>query len=161
MRDCWEKELKLCFVVLACMVMFSFISGCGSRRLMSQEQAVKDFFKAVADQDDETAWNSLTRKSQDDIVNILAERMNTTAEQVRELIRKNPALMTGFWKKYREDVGAEELCNDAGFRLVKLESNEAAVRVTPKNGKMFGLKLYKENDSWKIGLTETFKDKKE
>lgn len=128
------------------------------------------FFEAVYQMDYLTAWQCLTVKSQNHILQLVQKsEPKVSAEEIRRLFEQGDrSVLRGFWSQLRQSIGIE-VWQKQRFENgpAGASAQEAFVSVKPAN-----LKLYarQEGQTWKFGYVESFveriappadKDKKE
>lgn len=122
----------------------------------SPSDAVKGFFQAVNDKNYGVAWNSLTAKSQSEIIAMVAKDEKMEPKEVKEMFEQNQMpIQLGFWNSFRESSKTPQFTPQAAYKALSQNGDQASVELSSTNMKL-EVKAFKEGDSWKTGYIETF-----
>jgi hypothetical protein len=118
----------------------------------SPEQAAHQFFQAVTDGQFPQAWSLLTRKTQDALVQALADKTHLAPAIVREAFRNNSSDdVRAFWGAFRVSAKAPQF---AAIQFGKADVDGKMARVLIPGTKV-NLLMFDEG-GWKFGLQESF-----
>lgn len=110
--------------------------------------------QAVADQDYSTAWALLTVKSQDYIVNAVANDQKLDPAEVRVLFdRTDPSIVAGFWTSFRKSASLLPKLAGANPSVVSSHGDVAIVQFYGYNQQWM---CFREAGGWRVGFIETF-----
>ena len=119
--------------------------------------ALRTFFNAVAGEDYASAWKGFTRKSQQVIIQSIADSEKMSATDVEQLFSTNAqSIQAGFWTNFRQSSQADTLVGLAMRSAGPQRGAEGSVEITLSDGRVATLLMYKEGRKWKVGWTETF-----
>jgi len=119
--------------------------------------ALRAFFTAVTQKDYATAWATLSRKSQEGIVDSVADGEHMASPDVRKLFDTNdPSIDAGFWESFRQSSQAETFLQVAMAPGGARNGSDDSVVITMANGNTVALQMYQEGSAWKVGWMETF-----
>ncbi len=124
------------------------------------KEIVELFFHSVTTKQFSISWRSLSRYSQNRIVEMVKEEENTlTSEMIRELFDENHfSVQSGFWMSYREASQIPYFLQEAVFSKIKQNESDAMILVKVGKHEM-NFQVLKENGKWKMGLIETLEMK--
>ncbi len=118
--------------------------------------AVKSFYDAILNEKYNVAWSTLSKKSQDKFVAMVAEEEKMDPSKIREMFDQNQsAIQLGFWKSFRDSSKIATIAPTAAYKPSSENGNEAAVEMTSGSVSLQN-KAYKEGNGWKFGYVETF-----
>lgn len=119
--------------------------------------ALRTFFTDVTKQDYAAAWAAFTRRSQDGIVNLVADSDHMTAAEVRKLFDSNDQrIQAGFWESFRNSSQSATFVEVAMAPGGALNGSDDSVVMTLANGNTVSLQMFREGGVWKVGWMETF-----
>lgn len=111
------------------------------------------FFSALNNRDYVGVWNSLTQRSQDLIVQMLARTWTIqSAEGIAIAFSKGQGPAKIYWDHFRKTLQME-LWMSQSFQPLGLSGNEVIIKATPAN---VHLLVFKQGNSWRFGYMETF-----
>lgn len=119
--------------------------------------ALRAFFTSVSQKDYAIAWATLSRKSQEGIVNSVADGEHMAAPDVRKLFDTNdPSIDAGFWESFRQSSQSETFLQVAMVPGGSSNGSDGSAVITLANGGTVTMQMYREAGSWKVGWMETF-----
>jgi hypothetical protein len=130
--------------------------------------AAESFFKFIKQRDYVKTWNTLTRKSQDTIVDDVfkeIEKMRSSQKDVKDYSKEEifadfaagGPLSKSYWDNFLEYVNPDIVLEKSRWDIGTIKGNKANISVKyKKSDNPAILQLYKENSAWKFGLVETF-----
>lgn len=125
-------------------------------KLDTPVEATQGFYDAIAGENYAAAWGSLTKKSQDKFVSMVAEDEKMDKSKVQELFDKDTsAIRQGFWRSFRNSSKLDIYAPGATYKVVSESDDQAEIEMTSGS---FSLKskAFKEDGKWKLGYVETF-----
>lgn len=109
------------------------------------------------------AWNSMTEKSHDTIVNDVYDSIKKSGDNSvsREKIAADFAecgeLCTSYWTSFMQYFDPKVVLDDSTWSTGDSDKNYCEIILQYKDApKPAVLKMYKENGTWKVGFTESF-----
>lgn len=120
------------------------------------------FFKSLVDKKFETAWQCLTQKSQEIIVKDVytaSKNMGVTYpfDQIKADFAVNGFISRSYWNGFLKNFNPSIVLDECVWEKVLHKKDYAEIVIRYKKSENpFNLKMYKENNTWKVGLTETF-----
>lgn len=121
---------------------------------------VKNFFNSVDQEKFEVSWKSLSAYSQKRIVQMVAQEVKSSPEDVRRLFEENDdSIRKGFWKSFRESSSIPTLARFATFYSIEKGPNIALVLVRLGSQEL-SFQVYQEGGKWKMGLIESIEQNK-
>lgn len=125
-------------------------------KLGTPVEATQGFYDAIAAENYAAAWGSLTKKSQDKFVSMVAEDEKLDKDKVRDLFeRDTSSIRLGFWRSFRNSSKLDIYAPGATYKVVSESGDQAEVEMTSGS---FSLKskAFREDGKWKMGYVETF-----
>ncbi len=120
------------------------------------------FFLSLRTNDYKTAWNLLSKKSHETIVNDVykASRKigaNTTRENIYQDFDNSGIIFQNYWKAFIEAFDPDLILENSRWEIAFINKTKAEIIITHKKAEAPAqLKLFREDNAWKIGLVETF-----
>jgi len=119
-------------------------------------QGAKSFYDAIAKEQFDVAWSSLTKKSQDKFISMVAKDEKMDPTKVRDLFEKNQMpIRLGFWRSFRYSSKIDTYTVNANYKVLREDGLEAEVEMVAGDMILIS-KVFFENGQWKLGYTETF-----
>ncbi|HEX5034403.1 MAG TPA: hypothetical protein VFW62_07995 [bacterium] len=125
-------------------------------KLATPVEATQGFYDAIAGENYAAAWGSLTKKSQEKFVTMVAGDEKMDKAKVQELFDSDSAsIRNGFWRSFRNSSKLDIYAPGATYKVVSESGDVAEVEMTSGS---FALKskAFKEDGKWKLGYVETF-----
>lgn len=128
----------------------------------------ESFFKLIKQRDYAKTWNTLTRKSQDTIVDDVfkeIEKMRSSQKDVKDYSKEEifadfaagGPLSKSYWDNFLEYVNPDIVLEKSRWDIGTIKGNKAEISVKYKKSDSPAiLQVYKENNAWRLGLVETF-----
>lgn len=162
MRCCLMLKLPSIILVfiLSCLLSFPYYvhaeDHSGSVPLILH--AAEQFFIYLNERDYKAAWELMTAKSHQAIINDIyktsADRgVDIKREVISRDIHNNGILLNSYWKAFMTNFDPDVVLNDRVWEFEKIESDYAVILLKKKG--ITKLKMYKESERWKVGLVET------
>ncbi len=127
----------------------------GLEKEAQPENAVADFFAAVAEDKFDEGWKLLSHYSQKEIIRMVAEEAESSPQIIEELFEENhPSIQEGFWRSFKNTSKISQVSSQAQFKTLKKVSGLATVQVSVGNN-LVDFEVYQESGLWKMGLIET------
>lgn len=120
------------------------------------------FFLKMKNRDYVYLFENLSVTSQDTIVSEIYDilkksNISTSKESIKFDFLKGGELSKSYWDSFLKNFNPDMALKDSQWNIGKCESNYCEIVLTyKKSQKPAILKLYKENNIWKIGLVESF-----
>lgn len=108
-------------------------------------------------------WNSMTEKSHDTIVGDVYDSIRkagdaaVTRKDIAADFAECGSLCTSYWSSFMQYFDPRTVLDDSTWSTGESDKNYCEIILQYKDApKPAILKMYKENGSWKVGLTESF-----
>lgn len=125
-------------------------------------ESAEKFFTSLKNRDYLSAWSLLTNKSKETIVNDVYKELHKSnssysKEQIREDFNNNGVLSKDYWNAFLVYFNPDMVLNHCKWEMGKIKKETAEIILRyKKSDNPAILKMYKENDQWKVGLVESF-----
>ncbi|MGC8650706.1 MAG: hypothetical protein ACP5S8_07055 [Hydrogenobaculum sp.] len=136
-----------------------------SQRLKEEEvlDTATKLFKAMERKHLKKIWQLISKKSKKDIVELVYKTMlknnvkTYTKEDIEKDFENGGPIAKAFWDGYLKNFDPKKVLDESRWEKVKFDDNKAKIKIKYKKGKLpFYLKMYKEDNDWKVGLVESF-----
>ena len=124
------------------------------------------FFVSLRDGEYETAWGLLSEKSHETIIDdVHASARKMNGEIKKEVVLKDFKMMglmfTNYWNAFSSAFDVNLILRQSRWEKGFIKKNKAEIILMyEKSGGPTRLKLYREGGIWKVGLIETFWNRK-
>jgi hypothetical protein len=124
--------------------------------------AGETFFVALKEKRFADAWESLTIKSRDTIINEVYNEINKTEAKIgKDLVaddfNKNGELSRLYWNAFLKNFDPDIILEQSIWSIRKIGDDTAIIVLKYKESKYNSeLKLYKQDGRWHFGLIESF-----
>jgi hypothetical protein len=124
--------------------------------------AAETFFVALKEKRFADAWESITVKSRDTIINEVYKEINKTETKigkglVTDDFNKNGELSRIYWNSFLKNFDPDTVLEQSIWSIGKIKGDNATVILKYKESEYNSeLKLYKEDRKWHVGLVESF-----
>lgn len=123
-------------------------------------------FKAMKEDRFSAIWLALTEKSKSTIVADVTKEQKKlkgdyTTEQIKEDFEKCGPVCRVYWRIYLIYFNPDMALNESKWDVGFIKKDRAEILITHnKSNAPARLKMFKENGEWKVGLVETFWNRK-
>lgn len=113
------------------------------------------YWQALSGGQYHSAWNLMTRNTQESLVRTFARLSKSREEDVQRLMDGDASdqAFEGFWSSFASGARAQEKAV-ATYRVMTEEEDKAVVEMTG-TGSPTQFLMFKENGIWKVGIAET------
>lgn len=124
--------------------------------------SAEKFFLSLKERDFETTWNSLSGRSRESIINDVYETSVKIGGTIRrdDIIRdfeRRGLMFTNYWKSFIRTFDADVVLEQSLWKMGTVRETKAEIIIQyNKFSNPTILRMMKENDTWKVGLNETF-----
>lgn len=128
--------------------------------------AAEFLFKSMKVRDYKTVWNSITKRSKERIVDDVYKELTKkddkySKEQVSDDFGNCNVICSTYWKGFLESFDPNSVLEHSRWGIGFIKRNEAEVVLHyKKSDQPARLKMFRENNEWRVGLTETFWSRK-
>jgi hypothetical protein len=160
------KKAKLIIIFSILSVLFAGISFSAPQNDQAEEDfilfAAENLFIYMKNKEYVSVWNCLSVKSQQVIIaDVYKESKKTGVEYKKnELLRdfnSGGMFAKAYWDSFLTAFDSNIALEQCKWEMGKIEKNEAEVILKyKKSDNQAILKMYKENNAWRIGLKESF-----
>jgi len=120
-------------------------------------------FKAMQNEDFTKVWSLLSSKSKSQIIDSVYKgllKANITAytkKDIEQDFSVGGSISKSFWSGYLKNFSPKMVLDESVWEKVEFDGDKAKIVIKYKKATVpFDLKMYKENNEWKVGLIETF-----
>jgi hypothetical protein len=159
-------NLKGClkFLIICSVFIFTSFSFAQEQKKTITDilDSAENFFKALSDKKFDNAWMLLTKNSQETIIVDVynASKMlgvTYTHDQLRGDFNINGFISKTYWNGFLKNFDPRIVLEECIWEKVLQKKDYAEIVIRyQKSDNPFYLKMFKENDVWKVGLVETF-----
>jgi DNA-binding protein Fis len=130
--------------------------------------SAESFFKSLKGKDYTKIWSLLSQKSQDTIVDdIFKETLKNQSsqtpateyskEQIFADLKVGGSLSKAYWNSFLEYFDPDVVLNQSKWDIGTVKKDRAEISIQyKKSDNPAMLQMFKENNTWKVGLVETF-----
>jgi hypothetical protein len=128
--------------------------------------SAEKFFISLKDREYNAAWDLLSENSHKTIINDVYEvtrKINgdINMEDVIKDFNRRGRMFTNYWNSFHRSFNADMILEHSEWEMGIIRKDEAEIIITYYNSEgPTILKMRKEQDSWKVGLAETFWQRK-
>jgi len=155
-----SKKLIIIFSILAAiLITLTAYAGKTEDEILNRTEG---FFTALKEKRFTEAWESLTARSRDTIIDEVYRDINKTKakigkEVVREEFDKKGNLFLIYWNAFVKDFDPNTVLEQSAWNMGEIKDNKATIILQYKRSEYPAeLKIYKENGKWQFGLVESF-----
>lgn len=162
------NKFKL-FIILISISYIFMITTCavsaeesGNNTVDTMLAQAEDFFVALKKGRYEAAWSLLSEKSHKTIIDdvyIKYQKMggDIQRESIEQDFKKNGVIFNNYWDSFARNFDTLMVLEQSRWQAGVMEQNKADIIITYKASQNpLKLKMMRENDTWKVGLVETF-----
>ncbi|KPJ99054.1 MAG: hypothetical protein AMK71_10335 [Nitrospira bacterium SG8_35_4] len=120
------------------------------------------FFLSLKERDFETAWNTLSEKSRESIIHDIYEASVTIGGTLRreDIIRdfeRRGVIFRNYWTSFLRTFDADLVLEQGLWKMGAIKETKAEIIIQfNKFSNPTILRMLKEDETWKVGLNETF-----
>jgi hypothetical protein len=121
--------------------------------------AAESHFQAMKRRSYPATWELLTVKSKNTIVREVQKSSKGvyTEEQIATDFALGGIIARSYWNGFLDTFEPETVLEESRWEMGKIKRKKAVIIITYKNAERPAiLKMYKEENRWKVGLVETF-----
>lgn len=128
--------------------------------------SAENFFISLKNSEYDTAWDLLSENSHKTIINDVYEvtrKINgdIKREDIIKDFNRRGRMFTNYWNSFHRSFNADMILEHSEWEMGFIRKEEAGIIITYNNSEgPTILKMCKEQDSWKVGLAETFWQRK-
>ncbi len=163
------KALILISVLVAgCVPMFN-ISGVHSEGYVKSPapvlEAAEKFFISLENGNYDTAWDLLSEKSRETIIDDVYQaslkiEKNIKKDDITEDFRRRGVVFRNYWRAFVNNLDIAMILERSRWKMGYIKNNKAEILISHKRAEPARLRMFKENNRWRVGLVETFRTKK-
>ncbi len=122
----------------------------------------EDFFASLKKGNYDAAWNLLSKESHETIIDDVYKTYRKMGGEIQRAaieqdFKNSGIIFNNYWNAFVQSFDILMVLDDSKWQAGVLEQNRADIIITYKNSQNpLNLKMVKEEDSWKVGLVETF-----
>lgn len=156
--------LRQTIIIFSVLTAFSLTSGVSFADKQEDEviNAVEGFFIALRDKRFTDAWELLTNRSRETIIDEVYKDINKTnvrigIEVVKEEFDRKGDLFQIYWSNFLKNFDPDSILEQSVWNAPKIKTSMAIIITQHKKSEYPSeLKVYKENGKWRFGLVESF-----
>jgi hypothetical protein len=123
---------------------------------------VYSFFSQLNNHSYSKAWSYLTSESQKDIVQSIQnsckkDNVNISRKKISKDMKSGGGIARAYWSGYLKSFNPKIVLKYSKWKVKSIESDTAEIQINYIYSKQTAfLKVFKEKNKWKFGLTESF-----
>jgi hypothetical protein len=124
--------------------------------------SAEKFFLSLNELDFETAWNILSERSREAIINDVYETSvkiggTLQREDITRDFEVRGVMFTNYWKSFLRKFDTDIVLEQSLWKMGTIKETRAEIIIQyDKSSNPTILRMMKENEQWKVGLIETF-----
>ena len=128
--------------------------------------SAEKFFISLKNGEYEIVWNLLSNKSRKTITNDVhnaLKKMNRdiNKEDIAEDFNSGGVMFNNYWSSFRSTIDMEMILEHTRWEMGFIKKHKAEIIISNKKSEQPArLRMLKENEAWKVGLVETFWNRK-
>jgi len=133
-----------------------------SSSINSVLDSAEKFFLSLRAREYKPTWNLLSKKSQETIIKDVYKASNkigakTTKESIQQDFNNSGVISQNYWNAFLDTFDPNMILESSRWEIAFVKEHEAEITIThKKSGEPARLKIFKEDNIWKVGLVETF-----
>jgi len=159
-----HKLLSAIFVLLLCIsiVIPCTLKAQDNDSINSVLDSAEKFFISLKAREYKHAWNLLSKKSQETIIKDIYKTSNeiganTKIENIQLDFDNSGLISKNYWDAFLDTFDPNLILENSRWEIGFIKENKAEIIIKQKKSEEPArLKLFKENNKWKVGLVETF-----
>lgn len=159
-----NKFLSAVLVSIYCAaILFPYIVNAqDSNSINSVLDSAEKFFLSLRAKEYKTTWNLLSKKSQETIIKDVYKASNkigakTTKEDIQQDFNNSGVISQNYWNAFLDTFDPNMILENSRWEIAFIKEHEAEITITHKRSEEPArLKIFKEDNIWKVGLVETF-----
>ncbi len=152
------------FLLFTCLLSYSelFAKSASEEEISNVLTSAESLFKAMKEKQYPEIWQLITSKTKKSIVDAIYKELKKAGKDVlKEKIeldcQNGDALAREYWDGYLSVFDPEMVLQHSKWTFGKIENNQAEIKILfKKSAHPAILKLFRENNTWKVGINETF-----
>jgi hypothetical protein len=152
------------FILLTCLLSYSeLLAGPSAEEEINNIlTSAESLFKAMQERQYKGIWQLITIKTRKSIVDAIYRELKksgsgTLKENIEVDCQNGDALSRAYWDAYLSVFDPEMVLQNSKWSVGRIENSQAEINILfKKSANPAILKLFKENNSWKVGINETF-----
>lgn len=149
-------------VFLFLIILFCFTDAYAGNTTESESlilEAGEEFFISLQKGDYKSAWELLSKKSYETIIGDIYDASQKAGvkikkEDIMDDFSNNGVICNSYWKAVLDNFDPSVVLNERVWEFEKVGSSAAVIKLKEKA--VTKLRMYKENNQWKVGFIETF-----
>jgi len=161
-RHCPVRKLIAIVTILGLLGCFSLTAHAADRNIEEGNilSSAESLFKSMKDRNYPAIWDLLSLKSRDIIAGNVYDRCDKSGCLEKEISRDFAAggpIAKAYWDSYLAEFDPDMILEHSRWGMGAVKDKIALIILRYKKSKKPAiLQMYKEEDTWKVGLEETF-----
>jgi len=161
-----RKFLSVIFFFFFCIAIPCALKAQDNNSINAVLDSAERYFILLRSREYKEAWDLLSEKSQKTIIKDVYKASNkigahTTIEDIRRDFDNSGLISRNYWNAFLDTFDPDLILEKSRWEIGFIEDKEAEIMITQRKSKEPArLKLFKENNKWKVGLVETFWSRK-
>ena len=124
--------------------------------------SAETFFISLKESKYGTAWDLLSERSQKNIIKdtynaLKKDEAGLEQEAINSDFEKNGMIFNSYWDAFLENFDPDIVLNESRWEMGFINKDEAEIIILHKTSDHPArLKMFRENEAWKVGFIETF-----
>ncbi len=128
-------------------------------------ESAERFFISLENGNYDTAWDLLSEKSReaitDDVYRASLEiEKNIKKDDIIKDFRSSGVIFSNYWRAFVNNLDIAMILEHSRWKMGYIKNNKAEILISHKRAEPARLRMFNENNRWRVGLVETFRTKK-
>jgi hypothetical protein len=157
-----RKFLSVILAIFFCITIPCALKAQDNDSINAVLDSAEQFFILLRSREYKEAWDLLSEKSQKTIIKDVYKASNkiganTTIEDIRRDFDNSGLISRNYWNAFLDTFDPNMILENSRWEIGFIEEKKAEIIIRHKKSEAPArLKLFKENNKWKVGLVETF-----
>jgi hypothetical protein len=157
-----HRFLSVIFALFFCIAIPCTLKAQDNDSINAVLDSAEKYFISLKAKEYKKAWSLLSKKSQETIIKDIYKASNkiganTTNEDIRQDFDNSGIISQNYWNAFLVSFDPNMILEKSRWEIGFIKENKAEIIIKQKKSEEPArLKLFKENNKWKIGLVETF-----
>jgi len=157
-----RKLLSVIFPLFLCFAIPCTLKAQDNDSIKAVLDSAEKYFILLRAREYKDVWGLLSEKSQKTIIKDVYKASNkiganTTIEDIRRDFDNSGLISRNYWNAFLDTFDPALILEESRWEIGFIEAKEAEIIIKYRKSEQSArLKLFKENNKWKVGLVETF-----
>ncbi|NOZ70049.1 MAG: hypothetical protein GXP46_12595 [Deferribacteres bacterium] len=128
-------------------------------------ESAEEFFVSLESGRYDTAWELLTEKSHEAIIDDVYQASLKIQKDIRKDViigdfRNRGIIFSNYWRAFARNLDTAMILERSRWEIGYIKPAKAEILISHRGAPPARLMMFMENHKWKVGLVETFRTKK-